>query len=188
MISNMIQKEKFLNYNNIELYDDYWGFISSQLQLTPEFIEKYFDKFKIFDIITNQKLSENFLYSHKKDMTSQMWEYDIPQHQDLSMNFIINNDGSFCYSCLAMNQKLTESYIIEHIDKFRFSDIIFSQKVSEDFLRKYKDKINWRLVACKQVLSESFIEEFADKLNFDLILKHQDISEEFTQEIKDKWL
>jgi hypothetical protein len=177
--------------NGIEIS---WNSISRNKNLSDEFFEKYFDKFKDYElsnIVSNNKFSIDFLEKHfdKLDINQ------ILSSQNLSEEFLKKHISDFdgCnLTTIIRHQKLSENFIKEYnqfMEKDKFMEIIRYQKLSCEFLEKHINEIiNIDDMIRYQKLSLNFIEKNIDKIkinnnryydNMQLLMEHQELTEEF---------
>ena len=172
-------------YINKELGTDYtsnmdidWKYISCNLALSEDFIEKYINNFYSNDIVIHQILSEDFIEKHKEKFDS----WTVTVYQKLSEKFIIKYSNKLSWNNVSKYQKLSEDFIESFQDKVNWSNISAYQKLSESFIEKFQNKIDWDNISTYQKLSEEFIKKHKTQVNWFYISKYQKISDETIKE------
>ena len=174
-------KKKFIHWENI----------LKEIQLSEEFIEKYYTYLvakNSYYLYKTQNLSIEFLDRY----------YTLVNWDALSMNPYLNEEMMKKYvfelnwEVILRNQKLSEDFLdnfVLNLDlcKVRFDDsyerewslICYHQVLSEEFIRKHHKNVDWVAISVCQKLSKEFIIEFGDKLSCnDLIIYQDNIDED----------
>lgn len=115
IICSYIRQLEYLEI--INKYENDWIEISYHKYLTEEFIEQNYNKVSWQIIVTDQKLSEDFIKKY---------------------TYIFNYT---CWFQLSNHQTLSEEFIEQYIDKLNIYNIFEYQNLSEKFIKKYIKKI-----------------------------------------------
>ena len=145
-------------------------------------VKEFSDKVDWYNISSNQELSENFIKEFKDKVN---WHY-ISDNQQLSENFIREFQNEVHWNDISFSQKLSENFIKEFEDKVHWENLSSFQQLSENFMREFKYKVNWYRLSHYQKLSENFIQEFQDKVYWNYISEYQQLSANFIREFQDK--
>ena len=169
IISNYELSEEFLkkHYNHIcwfhryicryqKLSEDFldlygifitWPSLSRNQYLTENMMKKYCDKLDWIEILTFQKLSEEFLT-----------DFVIPNHYDVDWTLICNH------------QNLSEEFIRQHIDLIDWYEISVSQTLSKDFMIEFANKLDFsNIIMYQQNIDEDLIRAYSHQINSDNI-------------------
>lgn len=146
-IWNIISSEKELTEDFIYKYKDYlnWKSISSCQSLSSNFIDKMIDYvYPIYIIETQKEFSEYFLKYHKDNINESNW-YNISKLYNFSEKFIIEMIDYININCLFFNENVSNKFIIENFNIFlpcikeRFYSIHNSRRFSNiKFKRKWE--------------------------------------------------
>ena len=159
-----------------------WLEISSNPNLTEEFIEKHAGEVDWKCISEYQKLSEEFIERHADEVN---WAR-ISRYQKLSKEFIERHADEVDWIWISECQKLSEKFIERHAYEVDWECISEYQKLSEEFIEKHARIVDWYWISMYQKLSEEFIERHADKVDWYYISKHQKLSEKFIKRYANK--
>lgn len=192
-----VKYKQFINFNSLSL---------SNIKLSEEFIDVFFDKLNIKYVISDKKV-KNFseLFIKKYSDYDLFWN-DIVLYRKLSTSFIIELfDKLTSYEITILNlityQKLSEDVLRKLCDKIKNCDKIKKlninqrnfwerlstyQTLSESFIADYQDNLSWNHICGHQVLSEDFIRKFQNKVNWSNISHCQKLSENFIREFANK--
>jgi hypothetical protein len=190
LIINKLQNEEiyYINWADISCnyiltedqmwdYRDYlhWLYIVYNDKLSEPLIEKllnYFnfkhEDFTLFAIISNYKLSDNFLRKYIDKFTDSEWR-SISVFQNLSLDFIRDFKDKLDWLQIYKNQELTEDFI-EEMDHKTYWDVITSHQkyLSEQFIERHSNEINfnWKNIRRYQ---KNVSKEFIDKHFIDIM-------------------
>lgn len=177
--------------NEIRTKFIHWDNILKEIQLSEEFIEKYYT-FLVANnthyLYSTQNLSIKFLDKY----------YTLVDWDALSMNPYLNEEimkefaDKLNWEFVLIKQKFSEEFLdnfVVNLDlrNLRFDDkikrewtlICFHQNLSEEFIRKHYKDIDWVAISVSQKLSKEFMIEFGDKLSCnDLIIHQKNIDED----------
>jgi len=213
LIPYFIETQKIFGYDESP---EICTYLLSNYEFDETFLEKYIDDLYIDDIITYQKISENFIKRNLSvidDKWNPQWE-NIAYYMNLSENFIREFKDKFedhcCWKTIIENQTLSESLIRDLWEELRFyrKEIISKQKLSEEFIREIKssisplnekftievlrvkkDSIDWDHYCKNHPLSITMVRDFKDYIDWSFICKTYKLGKKFLTEFKDyiKW-
>lgn len=136
--------EKYESYiDEDDRYDhhDIWDALLYAQDLSEDILDRFFDKFDQESLMLNQKVSEEFINRHIKDLYC--WK-SISEYQKLSEDFIRKHAKDIHWLSLIHNPCLTEKTIKNYSHHFEYGEwrIIFkdrsvSEKYAERIIRKY---------------------------------------------------
>lgn len=120
------------------------------------------------DISSEQNLSEEFIreFQHEVD-----WK-EISLCQRLSEDFIREFHAKVDWKNISRCQELSEDFITEFQGKVFWEEISLYQILSEHYIRKFQQKVDWDNISWKQKLSLNFIRAFKNRINFDYLKKY----------------
>lgn len=177
--------------NEIRTKFIHWDNILKEIQLSEEFIEKYYTYLvanSTYNLYGTQNLSIEFLDKY----------YTLVNWDALSMNPYLNEEmmkkfaDKLNWEFVLTKQKLSEEFLdnfVVNLDlcSLRFYDkikrewslICYHQNLSEEFIRKHYKDIDWVAISVSQNLSKEFMIEFGNKLSCnDLIIHQKNIDED----------
>ena len=177
--------------NEIRTKFIHWDNILKEIQLSEEFIEKYYTYLVAngtYYLYGTQNLSIEFLDKY----------YTLVNWDALSMNPYLNEEmmkkfaDKLNWEFVLTKQKLSEEFLdnfVVNLDlrnlrfdvkiKREWSIICYHQNLSEEFIRKHYKDIDWVAISVCQKLSKEFIIEFGNKLSCnDLIIYQKNIDED----------
>jgi len=163
-------------YRYLQIIEDNanWEKLSMRRDLPESFIEKYWDKLDLTEVLYFSKVSEEFLDRHSL--------YFFKTFDDEKNKKVL----SAITVCQKVSEKFIEKYLV-HYPSLWFH-ISAKQKLSEEFMEKYKDQLNWRMVSIYQKLSQEFVEKFIKFVDLQAIIKYQThLSTTFLKRIKDEY-
>ncbi len=214
MSTQTFSEEQLDKFIKERIYTTYHIF--KHQKVSEKWIEEYYSTSDWGDILTYQKLSENFLRKHIGEINNTIyggslcWN-DIAQYQHLSQKFMRDFKDKLDWHILPKYQDMSESFIKEFKDRFWWGDFPYD-KLSEKLIEELSDTVCWPEVCkLKKNLSNEFIDKWAwrldwfnlcyynkvdsdtlmkhvDKLNFDwvTICDHQNLSETFIRANRDR--
>ena len=121
--------KKYLITNNITIKNIDWEIISCSNSMLESFIEKYKNEVNWDEILSNKKLSEDFI--RKILITPSFKERPFgPQERD-----------DIPWDTMSLYQELSEDFIREFQDDVDWGHISYNRdrELSEDFIRKFQD-------------------------------------------------
>lgn len=171
-----------------------WGMITEQHQLDEDEMERYC-RYWCRDAWMNachyQKMSENFMRNHNKDLD---WEM-VSHYQHLSQNFMIDYalyifwPAASCYQIIYPEtlevlkdyvyweylplDNYDEHFVIEHVDRIGWSNLPLKKQFSESFIREYYNEMDWGELSSYQNMSEDFIKEFEKDITFSYLITNR---------------
>jgi hypothetical protein len=109
------------------------------------------------------KLSENFIIKY----FDYLREYDIVNYQHLSEEFIEKYSCELGWELISTYQNLSEEFIEKYSDKVDWVFISYYQDLSEEFLIEFKNKIYWQQILFNRKLKyKKYSLTFAKTINY----------------------
>jgi hypothetical protein len=128
------------------LYVD-WESVCYSHNLSLDFIKEFFDKFNISDLIINQKLSEEFI-EEKIIIRSKQYLWQLVTYQKLSENFIRKYKDDIVYwNRVCKFQNISHDFIIEHKDDVSFLTLAIYKKLNKKTVKHILNLPSWQSYA-----------------------------------------
>ena len=136
--------EELINIDPNEDFVD-WYYISRYQTLSEDFIESnMIHRMRPQDVITYQKLSDEFVLKHFKNYFN-CDIYGIIKYQKLNEDTIKAFIKLFTYDyewlTLVQKQTLSEAFLIKHRKKIGWENILLFQNISSETIKKYRKEI-----------------------------------------------
>lgn len=185
-ILDLFKKELFYDgkEKHLKMYcKESWKYISSNINLTFEFVEKYQDYLNWNVLSKSFRMDEKFMDTFKDKIN---WSF-VSQFQILDEKLIEKYSNLLNWDKISKYQKLSSKFINKYKLKLNFNNLIKYQKLDEKIIRKYLIAFTFDNLTIYQKLSMEFIEEYLDNLNFQYLIMYQNLSMEFIEKHIDKW-
>lgn len=184
-----------LSLNFLEYYKHklYWNDISEyNKNLTIDFILKYEDKLFISIISGRKKFVTEEFIDIFKDYRRFDWGSISSTTSLLKCSFLKKYESYLDWQLVTRRINITKSIARNFKHYINWNLASAYQDLKEDFIREFKDEVTWDKITLYQPMSEDFIREFQDKIVWDkLIVKktegiERDFSDAFIYEFKNK--
>lgn len=176
-----------------------WKVVSSDSDLTEEFIEEYLDKLDLYDIFYCNSISYDFVdrnWNFFRDKIDFLFDFS-----DINQNIVEKHISDFSLEHWKRMGKyvknLSEEFIKEHENKLDMAEVFMFQKLSLSFIKdifiQEKYKKNWPVLLSTQkyyYLTNEFILNYTDKFLSDynisrVIMTHYDMPEYIIEKYMD---
>lgn len=153
--------------NIINIYSGNRKRIVKHKYLTQDFIEKYYNKFDIRELIYHQQLGDDMVITH--NISPKL----LRNFENISYEFILKNVDKINWARVSRTVNLTDKLIDKFYDKLNWLVVTERKKRNIPFMIKYNKYIVWKFARFRAPLS--FILKFKDK--FDWTYSYNDIPE-----------
>lgn len=145
LVTQLLDCDFLERHANEFIFSD-WATISRTQILTEAFMDKYFSKLMLDNIVAYQKLSEEFIESHfcnsSDEYLQQILAIKIPIYQKLSEKFIEKHFEKLSLHEVISFQQLSQKFVEKHLDSFNIWNVLKYVKCSKEFVQKYQNRID----------------------------------------------
>lgn len=150
---------------------------------STDFIKVFSQKLN-WEIISEQKLTENFLNEFQ---THIIWFYIFKNHKEYRLDFLKQHKNKINMQLISMcelSDNFIRTFFYDIFNDYTLEYYIFNN-LSLNLLKEFELELDWDIISQYQIPNNNFLEQFKNNINWRILCKNNNLSENQIEKYQD---